>query len=180
MKIYTKTGDRGETSLASGQRVGKSCQRLETYGTIDELNSHVGLLQCQCTEAATQTFLSQVQCWLFVVGGNLASAADAKPIAPSLQIDPQTMPQLEQEIDRLQAMLQPLRRFVLPGGCHAAAQAHVCRTVCRRAEREIVRLRETGATVDDNVLALVNRLSDYFFVLSRQLNLAAGMPDVEW
>ncbi len=178
MKIYTKTGDHGQTSLASGHRVEKTCQRLEAYGTIDELNSHVGLLQSLCADRADRHFLTRVQRLLFIVGGNLATqCAPGDEMPPALCVSPDDVSAVEQEIDRLQSALPPLRAFVLPGGCQAAAQAHVCRTVCRRAERETLRLSSPSSPVDEQVKTLVNRLSDYFFVLSRHLNLEAGVGD---
>ena len=180
MKIYTKTGDRGETSLVGGQRVSKCCERLESYGTVDELNAHIGLLITHCTDAADQTFLTRVQSALFVVGGYLATDTTQRPVRTGNIVTADMVASVEQEIDRLEEALPPLRLFILPGGCAAASQAHVCRTVCRRAEREILRLAATGAEVDDLVLAYVNRLSDYFFVLARKLNADAGVPDIVW
>ena len=180
MKIYTKTGDRGETSLVGGQRVSKCCERLESYGTVDELNAHTGLLITHCPDAADQAFLTHVQSALFVVGGYLATDTTQRPVRTGNIVTTDMVGAVEQEIDRLQETLPPLRLFILPGGCTAASQAHVCRTVCRRAEREILRLAATGAEVDDLVLAYVNRLSDYFFVLARKLNADADVPDIVW
>lgn len=168
------------TSLVGHLRVSKSCQRLESYGTVDELNSHIGLLINHCTDRTDRDFLTEVQAQLFVVGGYLATDNAQTEVHAGNVVSPQQVAQVEQEIDRLQTFLQPLCLFILPGGCRAAAQAHVCRTVCRRAEREIIRLTETGADVDDPVMAYVNRLSDYFFTLARKLNLDAGIPDVVW
>lgn len=180
MKIYTKTGDQGQTSLVGGQRVSKCCARLESYGTIDELNSFVGLLLTFCNEPADRTFLLSVQNALFVVGGYLATDNSQREVREGNIVTEEMIASAEQEIDRLQAILPPLRLFILPGGTRAASCAHVCRTVCRRAEREILRLAETGATVDSEVLSYVNRLSDYFFVLARKLNCDAGEEDVIW
>lgn len=180
MAIYTRTGDGGQTALVGGERVSKTCGRLEAYGTIDELNSHLGLLLCHCTQASDRDFLRWVQRQLFVVGGNLATDSDAGPVHESLIVSAESVKKMEAEIDRLQATVPPMRAFVLPGGCMASAEAHVCRTVCRRAEREILRLREGGASVDATLLCLVNRLSDYLFVLARHLNAVDGCGDVEW
>lgn len=180
MSIYTRTGDTGQTSLVGGQRVSKSCDRLEAYGTVDELSSHIGLLLCRCTQDADREFLSRVQRQLFVVGGNLATDSDAGEVAESLVVADDDVERVEKEIDRLQSSLTPMRAFILPGGSVASAQAHVCRTVCRRAERCILRLKETGATVDARLLRFVNRLSDYLFVLARHLNHVDGREDVEW
>lgn len=180
MKVYTKTGDKGQTSLVGGQRVSKCCERLESYGTIDELNSHIGVLMTYCTDAADHGFLLNIQGNLFVVGGYLATDNSQREIREGNIITAEMVAEVEREIDRLQEMLTPLRLFILPGGCRAAAYAHVCRTACRRAERCILRLAETGALVDDNVTAYINRLSDYFFVLARKLNKDANMDDTIW
>jgi len=180
MKIYTKTGDRGETSLVGGQRVSKCCERLESYGTVDELNAHVGLLAALCTDDGDRRFLTTLQGALFVVGGYLATDTSQRSVRPGNIVTTDMVMAVEQEIDRLQTLLPPLKLFILPGGCQGACQAHVCRTVCRRAERDILRLAATGADVDANVTAYVNRLSDYFFVLSRKLNVDAHVDDVVW
>lgn len=180
MKVYTKTGDKGETSLVGGERVSKCCERLESYGTVDELNSHIGVLMTYCTAKEDLEFLLDVQGKLFVVGGYLATNCDVKEVRPGNIVTQEMVEAVENEIDRLQDMLPPLRLFILPGGTRGAAYAHVCRTVCRRAERQILRLAETGATVDDNVVAYVNRLSDYFFVLARKMNVDANVEDIVW
>ncbi len=180
MKTYTRHGDKGQTSLASGERVAKCCQRLESYGTIDELNSHIGLLITLMPDGEDKAFLCEVQRQLFAVGGNLATDLDSNELRPQLCIPASQVEAIEQHIDRIDSQLPSLRRFILPGGTQAACQAHVCRTVCRRAEREILRLSESGATVDPQVTAYANRLSDYFFVLSRHLNLQANIAEVLW
>jgi len=188
MKIYTKTGDRGQTSLVGGQRVSKCCERLESYGTIDELNSHVGELIARCSNHDSQdidrpddcAFLTDVQGILFVVGGYLATDTSERPVREGNIVTDAMVEAVEKEIDRLQATLPPLRLFILPGGSPAACQAHICRTVCRRAERDILRLAATGAEVADTVLAYINRLSDYFFVLAREINADANVPDIVW
>ncbi|MCR4920406.1 MAG: cob(I)yrinic acid a,c-diamide adenosyltransferase [Bacteroidaceae bacterium] len=180
MKIYTKTGDQGQTSLVGGQRVSKTCQRLESYGTIDELCSHIGILITYCEQPADRTFLLSIQSALFVVGGYLATDNSQREVRPGNIVTDEMVTAIEQEIDALQAVVPPLRLFILPGGSRASALAHVCRTVCRRAEREILRLAESGAEVDSRVTSYVNRLSDYFFVLARKLNADAGIEDVVW
>ena len=180
MKVYTKTGDKGQTSLVGGQRVSKCCERLESYGTVDELNSHIGVLITYCTDAADRDFLLNVQGRLFVAGGYLATDNSQKDIREGNVMTAGMVAEMEQEIDRLQEALPKLRLFILPGGCRAAAYAHVCRTACRRAERCILRLAETGAAVDENLTAYMNRLSDYFFVLARKLNKDAGVADTTW
>lgn len=180
MKIYTKTGDRGQTSLVGGERVSKCCDRLESYGTIDELNANIGLLITYCTDETDKTFLLWTQSKLFVVGGYLATNNEQTEVPPSLTVTPEMVTAVETEIDRLTAGLQPLKRFILPGGSRAAAIANVCRTVCRRAERCIIRLTESGTSVDENVASFINRLSDYLFVLGRKLNLDAKTQDIIW
>lgn len=180
MKVYTKTGDKGQTSLVGGQRVSKCCDRLESYGTVDELNSHIGLLISMCSDDADKAFLTNIQAALFVVGGYLATDNNQHEIRQGNIVTADMVEGIEREIDRLQELLPPLRLFILPGGSMAASQAHVCRTVCRRAERCILRLAECGAEVDEQVLSYINRLSDYFFVLARKLNVDAGIEDIVW
>ena len=194
MKIYTKTGDHGETSLVGGQRVSKCCLRLESYGTIDELNSFIGMLMTYCTDAEDSRFLLDVQGKLFIVGGYLATDTTTHEVRTGNVVTPEMVATVEEEIDRLQTMVPPLKLFILPGGCQGAAMAHVCRTVCRRAERAILRLEQeivgngsttdgngsTIAGIDSNVIAYVNRLSDYFFVLARKLNVDNDTEDVVW
>ncbi len=180
MGIYTKTGDKGETSLVGHVRVSKGSVRLECYGTTDELNSHVGLLITYCSDPADLQFLANVQSKLFVVGGYLATDNSQTEIREGNIVTEEMIQEVEDEIDRLQNLVPPMKMFVVPGGSRAAAYAHVCRTICRRAERCIVRLMESGAVVDDNVLALINRLSDYFFVLARKLNVDNGVEEKIW
>ncbi len=180
MKVYTKTGDKGQTSLVGGQRVSKCCERLESYGTVDELNSHVGLLIAMDADEADKAFLTDVQGKLFVVGGYLATDNSQREVRTGNIVTAEMVSEVEKEIDRLQELLPPLRLFILPGGSMASSQAHVCRTVCRRTERCILRLAECGAEVDEQVLSYINRLSDYFFVLARKLNVDAGVEDIVW
>ncbi len=180
MGLYTKTGDKGETSLVGKIRVSKASVRLECYGSTDELNSFVGLLITYCTDSADTKFLSGVQSLLFVVGGYLATDNSKQEIREGNIVTPEMVLGVEKEIDRLQTLVPPAKMFVVPGGSRGASFAHVCRTVCRRAERNIVRLAESGAVVDDNVLALVNRLSDYFFVLARKLNADNKIEEKIW
>lgn len=168
------------TSLVGGQRVSKCCERLESYGTVDELNSHIGVLITYCTDNQDRNFLTDVQAKLFVVGGYLATDTSQRDVRPGNIVTPEMVEAVEREIDRLQELVPPLKLFILPGGARSAAYAHVCRTVCRRSEREILRLQETGAEVDSNVIAYVNRLSDYFFVLARKLNVDENVEDITW
>ena len=185
MKIYTKTGDKGTTSLADGQRVSKCCERLEAYGTVDELNSHLGVLMTYCTEEGDRKFLTEIQRALFVIGGSLAGAKTDKPLSTE---------NMEAEIDRLTAIVEEAQEdkrfhFILPGGSRAAAYAHVCRTVCRRAERAMLRVENLNVNVNQNdnendndnencMTRYVNRLSDYLFILARKLNIDNGVKDV--
>ena len=179
MKIYTKTGDKGMTSLADGQRVSKCCERLEAYGTVDELNSQLGLLMTYCGEQDNK-FLTEVQRNLFIVGGCLAGAEIDKPLSTE---------SMEAEIDRLTAIVEEAQEdkrfhFILPGGSRAAAVAHVCRTVCRRAERAMLKAKSEKLKVKsedgdlDGMVRYVNRLSDYLFILARKLNVDNNTKDV--
>lgn len=180
MKIYTRTGDQGQTSLVGGQRVSKTCTRLESYGTIDELCSQIGLLITYCTQQHDIEMLTDIQGKLFVVGGYLATDNTQHDVRSGNIVTPEMTTQLEQEMDAINATLPPFRCFILPGGCRAAAVAHVCRTVCRRAERRILALVEEGAEVDTHVVAYVNRLSDYLFVLARKLNADQQHDETLW
>jgi len=166
-RIYTKTGDSGKTSLVGGTRVPKLHLRLEAYGTIDELNSFIGLLACCIEENEVRDILSFIQNKLFTVGSYLATETEhVQPGAKSI-IHDDDIDLLEKEMDRLDNELPPLHAFVLPGGNEGAARAHICRTVCRRAERCIYWVKEEYP-VDDYILRFVNRLSDYFFLLARK------------
>jgi len=176
--LYTKTGDDGKTSLVGGNRVPKTHIRLESYGTIDELNSFVGWLLCAIEEKGTKNFLSLIQHKLFNVSSYLATDSEDPSIERKCGITDDDISLIEKEIDQLDALLPKLRRFVLPGGNEAAARAHICRTVCRRAEREIYRLKEKY-TVDQYILSFINRLSDYFFVLARTENHKSG-KEIYW
>ena len=167
MKIYTKTGDEGMTSLVGGKRVKKCCARLDSYGSVDELNSFIGLLVTYITDEADIAFLQKVQRELFMVGGSLAT--DLSVSEARCEVTLAMISDIESEIDRLSVLLPPLRSFVVPGGSRAAALAHVCRTVCRRAERCVFALIEEGGAVEENVAVYLNRLSDYFFVLARKM-----------
>lgn len=172
-KVYTKTGDKGTTALVGGTRVPKSHVRLEAYGTIDELNSFVGLLICQVTEDQTLKILAFIQHKLFTVGSYLATETETvAPRAESIIAD-ESIKRLESEMDRINENLPRLKEFVLPGGNEASARAHICRTISRRAERCIYTVKEKYP-VEDNILIFVNRLSDYFFVLARDLCIKDG------
>ena len=174
MKIYTKTGDKGQTSLIGGRRISKDDVRLEAYGTVDELNSWVGCLVAELPAGHDKTFLTRVQHVLFDLGSTLALDTESDDAERyGIDFHPSHTATLEAEIDRLSESLPPLRSFVLPGGTRQAALCHLCRTVCRRAERRMYAMK-TLHEVPDEVLAYVNRLSDYFFVLARGLNQTGG------
>ncbi len=182
MKIYTKTGDTGQTSLLGGQRVEKNHPKLKAYGTVDELNSHIGLLQSFISAGLPDTvheqkFIFQIQNHLFLLGSHIACFKDSDRKKFKIQdFEDHKIEFLELGIDNLEQGLKPLQNFILPGGCHAAAQAHVCRTVCRRAERLIAALSDH----EPIWLKYLNRLSDYFFVLARHLNHLHKIEDVIW
>jgi len=175
MKIYTKTGDGGQTSLFSGSRVSKADLRVEAYGTVDELNATVGLLRDHLTDEPCRAFLLIQQSCLFDLGALLA---DDRPEA-ELSFSSENITALEREIDRLQADLEPLRSFILPGGHPQISFAHLARTVCRRAERRVVALREV-VELPPSPVEYLNRLSDYCFTLSRWLAKANAVEELKW
>ena len=177
MKIYTKTGDSGTTALFGGKRLSKDDIRIEAYGTVDELNSFIGLLNASFSEASQNYFLTEVQKRLFTIGSNLASDPDKNMITPD--INDGDIQMLENAMDTMNELLEPLKNFILPGGDPAIGHAHVCRTVCRRAERRVITLDHETA-VDPLIIIYLNRLSDYFFVLSRYIGHTKGIDDVLW
>ncbi len=180
MKIYTRSGDRGDTSLVGGKRVSKASERLEAYGTIDELNSHIGMLRATPgLPAEAGPVLEYTQNKLFNIGAYLATDNSADPGLRPAGLSAESATRLEAAIDEADKELPPLRSFILPGGCPAGAAANVARAVCRRAERRIVALARE-ASVAPEVTAFVNRLSDYLFALGRLCNHRAGVPESEW
>lgn len=178
MKVYTKTGDSGKTSLVEGTRISKAHLRIESYGTVDELNAVLGLVADQEVNQPRKPFLKAIQDNLFVIGSNLASdpSKRANKVPP---IEVADIAVLESAMDEMDALLPPLRHFVLPGGHSSVSFAHLARTVCRRAERAVTRLYETDE-VPELVLVYLNRLSDYFFVLSRMMAQELGVEEVKW
>ena len=178
-KVYTRRGDEGMTSLVGGQRVSKASVRLESYGTVDELSAHLGLLAAFLPEGEDKVMVQRIQNNLFNICSNLATDQEQTPLYPSAHLPEGEIQLLEQEVDNIMGLLPEKQGFVLPGGPRDAAQAHVCRTVCRRAERRIVELSET-ALVSPEVLQYVNRLSDYLFVLSKKLNFIARCSEKLW
>ena len=178
MKIYTKTGDKGQTSLIGGTRVPKYHLRIEAYGTVDELNSYIGLIMCQDIDPHYQTILKEIQDRLFTVGASLASDPEKSRMKiPDLNAPDITL--LEEEMDKMNELLPALTHFVLPGGNSVVSYCHLARCVCRRAERLTVHLA-AESFVDENMTVYLNRLSDYLFVLARKLNLDAKTPENIW
>ena len=178
MKIYTKTGDKGFTSLIGGTRVPKSSLRIECYGTVDELNSHIGLVRDQDINATRRPLLKEIQDRLFTIGSSLAADPEkSKMKLPDLHDADVTL--LEDEMDRLNVDLPELRAFILPGGHPAVSHAHVARCVCRRAERLAIHLGEESF-VAELVVVYLNRLSDFLFVLSRTMAHELGVEEVTW
>jgi cob(I)alamin adenosyltransferase len=178
VKIYTKTGDEGQTSLFAGGRVDKDHLRLHAYGTIDELNSVLGMARSQPIDATLSEMLATVQMALFHVGADLATPLDADA-QWVVRVDEAMITRLEQEIDTLDAELPELKNFIVPGGTGAAATLHFARTVCRRAERWITALAKETA-LNPLVQRYVNRLSDWLFVMARAANARAGVDDIPW
>jgi cob(I)alamin adenosyltransferase len=179
MKIYTKTGDEGETSLFGGKRVGKDHLRIEAYGTVDELNSVLGIAHCEIKNDDIKQALNLIQHDLFVVGADLASPADSANSLNKMRIEEAKVEWVELQIDKFENLLPDLKHFILPGGTKGAAYLHLARTVCRRAERKVFTL---GKSIDigSNILVYLNRLSDLFFVLARYENKFNETPDVKW
>ncbi len=179
MKIYTKTGDAGQTGLFNAPRVRKDHPRIEAYGQVDELNAQLGLIRCEPLDPPLDRLLARVQNELFDLGAELATPDPAEPRVP--HAGPAQISALEGEIDRYEASLPPLKTFILPGGARAAALLHVARTVCRRAERAVIHLaHQPGESVNAPVIVYLNRLSDLLFVLARAVNQAQGAGDVAW
>ncbi len=178
MKIYTKTGDKGQTSLIGGTRVPKYHIRIETYGTVDELNSYIGLIRCQAIDMHHQQVLKEIQDRLFTIGASLASDPErSKMKIPDLAEGDITV--LETEMDVMNEVLPELKHFILPGGNTVVSYCHLARCVCRRAERLTVQLGEESF-VDSNITIYLNRLSDYLFVLARKLCADEGTAENIW
>lgn len=183
-KIYTKTGDKGQTSLVGGTRVAKTDLRLEAYGTLDELNSVLGMLRGSTALAddfgkSINASLQVIQNNLFNIGSHLA-CEDAKIAASLPSLSAGATSALENDMDAWERELPPLKNFILPGGHELAALAHLVRTVCRRAERATIRMREAGADVSDEYVVYLNRLSDWAFLLARKFNHHFKVADIPW
>jgi cob(I)alamin adenosyltransferase len=179
MKIYTKTGDKGMTSLIGGTRTRKNDARLEAYGGVDELNAHLGMIRSYPVSGEIARELVEIQQTLFVAGASLATDPAAVEEGKRARLAPGDVAFLERAIDRVEEGLPRLQLFVLPGGHPAVAACHVARTVCRRVERRVIDLGET-APVDEGVTRYLNRLSDYLFVLSRAIARDLGAEEITW
>ena len=178
MKIYTKTGDKGETSLYGGKRVSKLSVRIEAYGTIDELNSFIGLLKDQSIADDHKAFLFTIQNKLFTIGAIMATPSDSNKLKIE-RIAESDIEALEKEIDKMDSTLEQMTHFILPGGHKSVSYCHVCRSICRRAERRAYELT-TEESLDDVVLKYLNRLSDYLFVLARKLTKELNVEETKW
>ncbi len=179
--IYTRSGDAGKTSLVGGMRVSKTHARLEAYGTVDELNANLGVLAASVDDTEIRSFLLYIQHKLFSLGAYLATDQSTTDLQVASQISAEVVTRLEQAIDELDASLPKLTAFILPGGALSASFCHVCRTVCRRAERRILALEEhESCEIDPEVKQFVNRLSDYLFILSRKLNQLTQHDEIYW
>ncbi len=180
MKIYTKTGDNGETGLFGGERVPKNSPRIEAYGTVDELNSSIGLALTEAVDGEVKELLLKLQNELFTLGSDLATPENEKNKKLNVARVPEKFYiEIENAIDHFESKLKPLKNFILPGGSKSAALLHVCRTICRRAERRVVELKK-HEDVNDNIIIFLNRISDLLFVLARYENSVSNVPDTKW
>jgi cob(I)alamin adenosyltransferase len=180
MKIYTKTGDKGETSLLTGERVPKNSQIIEAYGTIDELNSFIGLAIAEAENKAIKQLLKKIQNQLFLVGADLASPdKKGNKKLEELRIPKEFYLEAEEAIDHFESGLEELKNFILPGGTKLSGLLHLCRTIARRAERKVAALKG-DMNVEENIIIFLNRLSDLFFVLARYENKTSGVSDIIW
>lgn len=180
LKIYTKTGDLGTTSLIGGTKVPKSHLRIETYGTIDELNSYIGLVSDLIMDESSRQTLKEIQDRLFTIGSSLACDPDKEPLMKIPDLKETDIEMLEKEMDRMNEVLPPMKFFVLPGGHPAVSTTHIARCVCRRAERLCVNMQEHELFVEPLVIKYINRLSDYLFVLSRYIGQLLNVNEIPW
>ena len=179
-KIYTKTGDLGKTSLIGGTKVPKSHIRIDAYGTVDELNSFIGLVSDYFKDDISRTTLKEIQDRLFTIGSSLACDPEKEPKMKIPDLKETDITFLEREIDAMNEELPPMKSFILPGGHIAVSTAHVARCVCRRAERCCVNMQEHELFVEPVVIKYLNRLSDYLFVLSRYISYKLHIAEVKW
>lgn len=180
LKIYTKTGDLGQTSLIGGTKVLKSNIRIETYGSVDELNSYIGLVNDNCSDEHSKNILKEIQDRLFTIGSSLACDPDKEPKMKLPDLKETDVELLESEIDTMNVILPPMKFFILPGGHVAVSTIHIARCVCRRTERWSVHMRESDLFVDPLILKYLNRLSDYLFVLARYIGHLLGITEIAW
>ncbi|MBS1655707.1 MAG: cob(I)yrinic acid a,c-diamide adenosyltransferase [Bacteroidetes bacterium] len=180
MKIYTKVGDKGTTSLIGGTKVPKSHLRIEAYGTIDELNSHIGLSRDLLTDEKIRELLLEIQDRLFTIGSSLACDPIKEPKMRIPDLKDTDVALLESEIDRMNELLAPMKNFILPGGHATISSLHIARCVCRRAERCCVRLELESLEVEPVILQYLNRLSDYLFVLARYAGYLLNVAEIAW
>jgi cob(I)alamin adenosyltransferase len=179
-KIYTKTGDAGKTSLIGGTKVPKSHIRIDSYGTVDELNSYIGLVNDYLTDDQSKATLKEIQDRLFTVGSSLACDPDKEPLMKIPDLKETDVQFLEHEIDRMNEALPEMKSFILPGGHHTISTAHIARCVCRRAERICVAMQQADMFIDPLVIKYLNRLSDYLFVLSRYIGHLLQVAEIPW
>lgn len=180
MKIYTKTGDKGTTSLIGGTKVPKSHLRIEAYGTVDELNSHIGLCKDLVTDQKAQEILLEVQDRLFTIGSSLACDPIKAPKMRIPDLKETDVELLEKEMDLMNEVVPPMKSFILPGGHTTLSQLHIARCVCRRAERCCVRLELESLEVEAIIIKYLNRLSDYLFILSRFAGHQLNIAEIPW
>jgi len=180
IKIYTKTGDKGTTSLIGGTKVPKNDIRIETYGTVDELNSWIGLVNDQLTDLALKNVLKEIQDRLFTIGSSLATDAEKEPKMKLPDLNNSDIEFLEKRIDTMTAGLPVMKNFILPGGHVTVSSLHITRCVCRRAERLAVNMQQHGLFVDEKLIRYLNRLSDYLFTLARFVAQNLGAEEITW
>jgi cob(I)alamin adenosyltransferase len=180
LKIYTKTGDKGTTSLIGGTKVPKSHLRIEAYGTVDELNSYIGLCKDLLTDDQSKTILQEIQDRLFTIGSSLACDPEKEPKMKIPDLKETDITLLEKEIDRMNEILPPMKNFILPGGHATVSHLHIARCICRRAERCSVRLEFEKEEIESIIIKYLNRLSDYLFVLARYIAHQLKAEEILW
>ncbi len=179
-KIYTKTGDKGTTSLIGGTKVPKSHIRIETYGTVDELNSYIGLVNDLITDEQSKLLLKEIQDRLFTIGSSLASDPDKAPSLKIPDLKDEDIQLLEKEIDRMHTILPEMKNFILPGGSITVSHIHIARCICRRTERLCVNMQSQELFIDTRIIRYLNRLSDFLFVLARYIGHITHVPEIPW
>lgn len=180
LKIYTKTGDKGQTALIGGTKVPKNHIRIESYGTVDELNSWIGFLHDHLLDTESKAMLIEIQDRLFTIGSSLACDPDKEPKLKIPDLKPSDVKWLEKQIDEMESKLPAMKSFLLPVGHVAVSTAHICRCVCRRSERACVSLQENDQFVEPLIIIYLNRLSDYLFVLARHIGQQVHAEEIPW